>query len=189
MQQLEYYAASRVCSTVDCFAQICGDWRHHLSPSVGWLAVYRENKKIVLIHPKSNAKERLNQSSPLERHFLRPRTAEDDDLTFAQYFSLFQITKHNEGIQNECPQPHHIVPQSNPAIFILKDMHFSEHERFCFRIRFWNIPTRSWQALRTRRRPQLARIYIFLFLSDAVKLVKSSNALIPEIPTKQISPF
>jgi hypothetical protein len=26
-------------------------------------------------------------------------------------------------------------------------------------------------------------------LSDAVKLVKSSNALIPEIPTKQISPF
>jgi hypothetical protein len=102
-QQLEYYAASKVCSAVECFAQICDDQRHHLSPSVGLLPVYLENKRIVLIHPNSNAEERLNQSSPLQRYFPRPRGAKYDGLTYTQYFSLFQTTKRDECVQDECP--------------------------------------------------------------------------------------
>jgi hypothetical protein len=59
-QQLEYYAALRVCSAVECFAQICGYRRHDFSQSVGLLPFYLENKRIVLTHPNSDAEERLN---------------------------------------------------------------------------------------------------------------------------------
>jgi hypothetical protein len=130
-QQLEYDAASRVCSGVECFAHICSNRRHHLSPSVGLLPVYRENKRIVLIHPNRNAEERLNESSPLERYFHRPRGAKSDDLTYTQYFSLFQTTKRDEGVQDECPQPQHIVPRLKTAIFMLKDVCLRKHEKFC----------------------------------------------------------
>jgi hypothetical protein len=47
------------------------------------------------------------------------------------------------------PQPQHIVPRLKPAIFVLRDVCLREHERFCFRILLLNIPTRSWQQLRT----------------------------------------
>jgi hypothetical protein len=140
-QQLQYYAASRMCSAVECFAQIYDNRRHRLSPPVGLLPVYLENKRIVLIHPNSNAEATLNQSSPFERYFHRPRGAEYDELIYTQYFSLFQTTKCDESIQDECPHPHHIVPRLRPAMFILKDVCLREHERFCSRTPLSDIPT------------------------------------------------
>jgi hypothetical protein len=59
-KQLEYCAASRIRSAVEYCAQIYSDRRHHLSPAVGLLAVYLENKKTVLIHPNNDPEERLN---------------------------------------------------------------------------------------------------------------------------------
>jgi hypothetical protein len=88
-QQLEYYAGSRIYSAVECFAAISGDRRHHLNLFVGFLTVYLENQRIVLIHHKTDVEERLNQSSRLERYFDRSQGQEYDNLTYTQYFSLF----------------------------------------------------------------------------------------------------
>jgi hypothetical protein len=147
-QKLELFAAQRLCSSVECKGQIDGESRYHLSPTVGLLPVYLEDKKIVLVHPNQNPEERLLQSSPLEKYFFRPRGPEYDNLTYTQYFSLFQSTQSDQGVQDDCPQRHNIVARSKPAIFILKDVSLRDSERFCLRILLSIIPTRSWVQLR-----------------------------------------
>jgi hypothetical protein len=52
--------------------------------------MYLENKKTVPIHPNTHPEERLNQSSPLERYFLRPEGAKYDDLREANIFHFFR---------------------------------------------------------------------------------------------------
>jgi hypothetical protein len=94
-QQLEYYPGSRIFSTVDCFAAVCRDRRHHLSPSVGFLKVYLDNQGLVRIYYKTNAEERLNQSRLLEKYFARPQGQEYYNFRCPQYFSLFQKPKRN----------------------------------------------------------------------------------------------
>jgi hypothetical protein len=94
-QPLQYYATSRISSAVECFAAICGDRRHHLSPTIGLLAVHLEGKKVILVRTKDRGQvdRKLQQPSPLERYFCRPIGSPYDDLTYAQYDSVFQATK------------------------------------------------------------------------------------------------
>jgi hypothetical protein len=70
-QPLQYYAASRISSAVECFAAICGDRRHHLSPTVGLLAVHLEGKKVILVSAKDGGQvdRKLQQPSLLDSYF------------------------------------------------------------------------------------------------------------------------
>jgi hypothetical protein len=108
---LQQYAASRISSAIECFAEICRDRRHHLNPTVGLLPVRLESKKIILMCAKDGDKVdvRLNQPSLLERYFSRPIASRYDRLTYAQYFSLFQSTKREQGDGDQCFRSKYIV--------------------------------------------------------------------------------
>jgi hypothetical protein len=149
-QQLEYYVASRISSVVECFAAICGDRHHQLSRSVGLLTLYIENQKVFLLHPEINAEETLNQSSSnRERYFYRSQGEENENVTYHQYFSLFESTKGNDGAQDGCPQPHNILRRRKVALYKINDISLKGDERFCLRVLLLNVPTRKWVQLKT----------------------------------------
>jgi hypothetical protein len=50
-QQLQYYAATRVCSAPESFAAICGFWRHHMVPTVISLGIHLKDMKIRVTGP------------------------------------------------------------------------------------------------------------------------------------------
>jgi hypothetical protein len=148
-QPLQYYAASRISSAIECFSAICGDRRDHLSPTVGLLAVHLEGKTVLFVCARDRGQihRKLQQPSPLERHFGRPIGSPDNDLTYAQYYSLFQTMKKEQGAQ--CFQSDHIIRKSKSALYILRDVCFKDRERFCLRLLLGEIPARSWEQLRT----------------------------------------
>jgi hypothetical protein len=45
--KLETHGASRIASASECFAAICGNWRHHMKPAVQILGIHLEGKEIV----------------------------------------------------------------------------------------------------------------------------------------------
>jgi hypothetical protein len=143
---LKRSAIETLCSHED----FLGDPRHHLSPSVELLAVYLENQKVILVHSRMNLDERLNQSSSgLERDFYRPQGDEYKNLTYPQYFSLFQRIKRNEGVLDGCPHRDNIVPRRKAASYIIKDTSLKENGHFYLRFFLLNVPTRSRVQLRT----------------------------------------
>jgi hypothetical protein len=83
----------------------------------------------------------------LERYFRRPIGSPYDNLTDAQFYSLFQATKKEQG--DQCFQPDHIIRRSKRAVYILRDICLKQRERFCLRFLLDEIPARSWEQLRT----------------------------------------
>jgi hypothetical protein len=53
--ELHYYAANRISSACECFAGICGYWRHHMEPASPILGIRLPQQKIVLTFGPANA--------------------------------------------------------------------------------------------------------------------------------------
>jgi hypothetical protein len=77
----QYYAATSISSASECFAGICGYWRHHMKPIVHVLGSHLPGQKIVLTSGPGDALEKVNIPSPLERYFGRPIDSSYDQLT------------------------------------------------------------------------------------------------------------
>jgi hypothetical protein len=150
-------AVSRISSAVECFAAIAGECRHHLNPTGGLRTVHMEGKRVILMCAKDRdrADERLNKLIPLEWYFGRSIGSADEQLTYAQYFSLFQSAKRKQGEIDQCFHSNHIIPKFKPAFYILKDASLSGRERFCLRLLLRKeriSPARSRRAIRNRNR-------------------------------------
>jgi hypothetical protein len=48
VNKLPCYAATRISSASECFAGICGYWRHHMKPTVHVFGIHLPGQKIVL---------------------------------------------------------------------------------------------------------------------------------------------
>jgi hypothetical protein len=76
MQQSElntlYYAATRISSASEGFADICGYQRYQMKPTVCIPGIHLPGQKIVLTHGPGDALEKIDILSRLERYLGRP---------------------------------------------------------------------------------------------------------------------
>jgi hypothetical protein len=84
--------------------------------------VHLESTKAIVVCAKYRDKihERFNQPSPLEGYFSRRIDSPYDELSYAEYFSLFQTTKREQKDPYQCLRANHIIPRSKSAFDILK---------------------------------------------------------------------
>jgi hypothetical protein len=91
VNKLQYYAATRISSASECFAAICGYWRHHMKPTVHVLGIHLPGQKIVLTSGPGDALEKIDIPSPLERYFGHPIDSSYDELTCIDYHSRYSV--------------------------------------------------------------------------------------------------
>jgi hypothetical protein len=153
-QKLEYYAATRVLSAPECFAQIAGFWRHHLNPTVLIFSIHLEGKKVVLAASRADALDRIDIPSPVERYFNRPDGSPYDQLTFLDYHSNYSLEppKPDSDLTNltldKCPRPRIVKPRPSPILCMLGAVNVKKTELFAMRILLRQFPARGWESLR-----------------------------------------
>jgi hypothetical protein len=60
VDKLQYHAATSVSSASECFAGICGYWRHHMKPIVVILGIHLPGKKVVLTASPADALKKVD---------------------------------------------------------------------------------------------------------------------------------
>jgi hypothetical protein len=91
VNQLHYYAATRISSASECFAAICGYLRHHIKLIVHVLGIHLPGQKIVLTSGPGGALENNDFPSPLERYFSRPIDSSYDQLIYINHHSRYSV--------------------------------------------------------------------------------------------------
>jgi hypothetical protein len=154
-EKLAYFAATRILSAPECFAQICGFWRHHLKPTVLIFTIHLEGKKVVLASSPSDALQKVDIPSPLERFFRRPAGAPYDRLTVLDYHSKY-VTEPLSDTEDPTratfehgENPRTVKLRRKPILCMLGAVHVSNTELFTMRILLRQFPARNWQELRT----------------------------------------
>jgi hypothetical protein len=88
VNKLQYYAATRISPASECFVGICGYWRHYMKPSDHVLGIHLPRQKIILTSGPSDALEKIDIPSPLDRCFGRPINSSYDQLTYTLTITL-----------------------------------------------------------------------------------------------------
>jgi hypothetical protein len=151
-QKLEYFAATRIASAPECFAGICGYWRHHISPTVLMFSIQLEGQKVVFVVGPEDALEKVDNASPLERYFNRPKAPQFDELTFLDYYSQYSletVQPSDNALPDDCPNRRYANPRRKPILCMFKNVNPSKHEVFALRILLARFPARSWEDFRT----------------------------------------
>jgi hypothetical protein len=152
-EKLEYFAASRISSACECFAGICGYWRHHMKPAVTVLNIHLEGKKVVLALDRADEQRKADIPSRLERYFGRPATSKYDDLTYTDYYSKYVVdvkSRTEESDRDQCDPPHFVTARKKPMICIINSVNVRNRELFALRLLLRLYPAQSWEGLRTR---------------------------------------
>jgi hypothetical protein len=93
--KFQYFAATRVSSASECFAGICGYWRHHMKPTVIILGIHLPGQKIVLTTGRADALQKADVPSPLEMYLGRPKDSSFHDLTDLDHHSRCSVDDHS----------------------------------------------------------------------------------------------
>jgi hypothetical protein len=152
-QPLEYFAATRISSACECFAGICGYWRHHLKPTVVALNLHLEGQKVVLVFGQHDEREKVDAPSRLERYFGRPLGAKFEDLTYTQYYSSYTVCGRRTAVSATADlyRPTHFAAiRRKPVLAIINSVNIRATEIFALRMLLARYPARSWGDLRTR---------------------------------------
>jgi hypothetical protein len=157
-EKLAYFAATRILSAPECFAQICGFWRHHLKPTVMIFTIQLEGKKVVLASSPSDALQKVEIPSPLERYFRRPRGPPYDPMTFLEYHSNYvsqPLTESSDATLGcledveDGQQPRVVRARRKSILCMLGAVHVANTELFAMRLLLRQFPARKWRDLRT----------------------------------------
>jgi hypothetical protein len=151
VNKLQYYAATRISSTSEYFAGICGYWQHHMKPTVHVLGIHLPGQKIVLTSGSGDALEQIDIPSPLERYFGRPIDRSYHQLTFIDYHSRYSVGTSATSCdvdKDVCEPVRFANPRKNSAICILCSVHPRMHELFTLRLLLRRFRTRSCEDLR-----------------------------------------
>jgi hypothetical protein len=138
VNKLQYYAAIRISSASECFAEISGYWRHHMKPTVHVLGIHLPGQKIVLTSGFGDALEKIDIPSPLERYFGRPIDSSYDQWTYIDYHSRDSVDAHPASCDVDidvCEPVCFANPRKNSAIGILCSVHPQIHELSALRLR------------------------------------------------------
>jgi hypothetical protein len=144
--KLQYFAATRIASACECFANICGNWRHHMNPTVIMLRIHLEGMKIILAQNTDEEKRNVDKLSPLERYFCRPLGDCFDNLTYLQYYSQFIVSakRTDNSLADQGIPNHYVHPRKNPAITILHTISIKDPEAFALRLLLKERSGRTW---------------------------------------------
>jgi hypothetical protein len=152
-ERLEYFAATRISSACECFAGICGYWRHHLKPTVNLLTIHLQGKKIVLASDRDDEQMKADIPSRLERYFGRPTGQRSDALRYTDYYSMYVVDS-KRGSENpdqdQCDPVQYANRRKTPIICIINSVNIRDSELFALRLLLRLYPARSWEELRTR---------------------------------------
>jgi hypothetical protein len=150
-EQLQYYAATRISSASECFAGICGHWRHHMKPAVLILGIDLPGQKNSLTSGPANALEKIDIPSPLKRYFGRPREGSYDTLTYLDYYSRYSVDAHptsSDVDQDVCQPVKFANLRKTPVLCIINSVHPRNHELFALRLLLRRFSARNWEQLR-----------------------------------------
>jgi hypothetical protein len=144
--KLEYFAATRIASACECFANICGNRRHHMSPTVIMLRIHLKGMKIILAQDTDDETRKVDKLSPLERYLCRPVGDDFHKLTYRQYYSQFMVSsKRTENSLADQGIPIHYVHQRKKrAISILHSVSINDPETFALRLLLKERSGRNW---------------------------------------------
>jgi hypothetical protein len=137
VNKLQYYAATRISSTSECFADICGYWRHHMKPTVHVLGIHLPGQKIALTSVPGDALEKIDIPSSLERYFGRPIDSSYDQLTYIDYHSRHSVDARPASCdvdKNVCEPVRFANPRKSSAICIPRSVHPGMHKLFALRL-------------------------------------------------------
>jgi hypothetical protein len=150
--KLHYYAATRVSSASECFAGICGFWRHHIKPTVQFLGIHLPGKKIVLRAAPVDPVESVGIPSPIEKYLGRPTDSSFDHLTYLDYHSWYFIVDHptspdtHPNVYNPVRFPN---SRKEQMLCVINFVHPKNHQLFAMRLLLRRFPARTWGQLRT----------------------------------------
>jgi hypothetical protein len=150
---LQYPAATRILSASECFAGICGYWRHRMKPTIHVLEIQLPGQTIILTSGSGDALEKIDISTPLERYFGRPTDSSYDQLTYIDCHSRnsVDVCPASCDVDRDVCEPVRFAnPRKNSAIWILRSVHPWMHELFARRLLFRPFPARGWEDLRFR---------------------------------------
>jgi hypothetical protein len=151
-EKLEHFAATRISSACECFAGICGFWRHHIKPAVEVLNIHLEGQKIVWACDQRDAEMKIDLPSRLERYFGRPNDEKYDNLTYTDYYSQYNVVSRPGRNMDEdvCIPTHFVSMRKSPIICVLNSVRIHNTELFALRLLLRLYPARSWEELRAR---------------------------------------
>jgi hypothetical protein len=153
-QQLKYYPASRIASAPECFASMCGFWKHHMKPTVLMLGIHLPDQKIILTRRGgADAREIVDLPSQLERYFGRPGSPEFDLLKYEDYYSQYTVES-RRARDTSCPglgDPVHVANmRKTDCLCMLHEVRACNQPKFAVRILLRPFSARSWDDFRTR---------------------------------------
>jgi hypothetical protein len=122
-----------------------------MKPTVHVLGTYLPGQKIVLISGPSDASEKIDVPSPLERYFGHPIDSSYDQLTYIDHYSRYSVDAGPASCdvdKDVCEPVRFANSKKNSAICILRSFHPRMHELFALRLILRRFPARSWADLR-----------------------------------------
>jgi hypothetical protein len=107
-----------------------------MKPTVQILGIHFPGKKIVLTAGPTDAVEKPDIPSPLERYLGRPTDNAFDRLTYLEYHSRYSIVDHptSSDIHPDICDPVHFANlRKEPMLCIFNSVHPRNHEPFALR--------------------------------------------------------
>jgi hypothetical protein len=107
----------------ECFAGICGYWRHHMKPTVHVLGIHLPGQKTALTSGPDDTLGKIDISSPLERYFGHPIDSSYDQLTDIDYHSRYSVDASPASCnvnKDVCEPARFANPRKNSTICILR---------------------------------------------------------------------
>ena len=136
-------------------------------PAVTSLVVHLEDQNFVTFENEGiqQAKEKISE---LERYFLRPTGTEFDNLAYAEYFKINQVSKVAPKTApqtwfDEAKPPHQkiVYKRMTKHITRLDNVKVQSGERWYLRILLRHVPARSYTALRTVSTKQCSGMLVY----------------------------
>jgi hypothetical protein len=132
-QKLQYYAATRISSASEYFADICGYQRHHMKRSVRILGIHLPGQKMVLASSTSDSLHKIDIPSPLERYLGRPKDYRYDQLPGLEYHSRYSVddpATSADAFPDVCEPVRFSNERKEPILCIFNSVHPRNHARF-----------------------------------------------------------
>jgi hypothetical protein len=145
-QRLQYYAATRIASAAECFAALCGFWRHHMRPTVITLGFHLPEQKIIMTGLDDDPAERVNLPSQLEHYFGRPGSVQFTPLKYGEYYAAYLLRGKAGGpddLPDNCEPVHFAHERENRALCIMRSVLPHQQEKFTLRLLLRHYPARD----------------------------------------------
>jgi hypothetical protein len=123
-----------------------------LKPSVQVLNIHLPGKKIVLAAGRTEALQKVDIPSPVERYLGRPMESSFDQLMYIKYHSQYSVDACPKSVDvhpDVCDPVRFANQRKESILCIINAVHQKNRELFALKLLLQSFPARSWEELRT----------------------------------------